>query len=208
SRVWARCSTMPGCGNRCRPPRSPMPMPPAAPSRSDAPCSRSTSSHDCPARRGSSPARRWPHEHRHRRASSPPCVSPSLRGRRQRLRPAAPPGRIRDTCRCRGSRGAGADRRGLALRLSPLLGLIVSAVLVWWGIEAGVLTSLESLRAFITALGAWGPLAFLVITVALVVFPVIPGGLTVIAAPVLFGAVEGIALAYLAVCTGLLLNFT
>src|SRR5699024_3575013 len=52
------------------------------------------------------------------------------------------------------------------------------------------------------------PLAFLVITVALVVFPVIPGGLTVIAAPVLFGAVEGIALAYLAVCTGLLLNFT
>lgn len=100
------------------------------------------------------------------------------------------------------------DRRGLALRLSPLLGLIVSAVLVWWGIEAGVLTSLESLRAFITALGAWGPLAFLVITVALVVFPVIPGGLTVIAAPVLFGAVEGIALAYLAVCTGLLLNFT
>lgn len=95
-----------------------------------------------------------------------------------------------------------------AARLSPLLGLAASVALVWWGIETGVLSSLESLRAFIASLGAWGPIAFMILTVALVVFPVIPGGLTVIAAPVLFGAVEGIALAYVAVCLGLLLNFT
>ncbi|MGP9537519.1 TVP38/TMEM64 family protein [Brachybacterium sp. AOP43-C2-M15] len=95
-----------------------------------------------------------------------------------------------------------------AARLSPLLGLLVSVGLVWWGIESGVLSSLESLRAYITSLGPWGPIAFTVLTIALVVFPVIPGGLTVIAAPVMFGAVEGIALAYVAVCIGLLLNFT
>jgi len=140
------------------------------------------------------------------RLAPPARLAPSVR-----LAPAAPPARVAPTARAAPERAAGAARREplrLALRLAPLLGLIVSAALVWWGIEAGVLTSLESLRAFITSLGAWGPLAFLVITVALVVFPVIPGGLTVIAAPVLFGAVEGIALAYLAVCTGLLLNFT
>lgn len=119
--------------------------------------------------------------------------------------PAASPGSVAGPS---GTASAQRDRLRLALRLSPVLGLVVSAALVWWGIEAGVLSSLESLRAFIASLGAWGPVAFMVITAALVVFPVIPGGLTVIAAPVLFGPVLGIFLAYIAVCVGLLLNLT
>ena len=95
-----------------------------------------------------------------------------------------------------------------AARLSPLLGLAISIGLVWWGLETGVLRSLASLQAYIDSLGTWGPIAFLVVCAALVVFPVIPGGLAVIAAPVLFGPVEGTLLTYLAVCAGLMLNFT
>lgn len=94
-----------------------------------------------------------------------------------------------------------------AARLSPLLGLVLSASLVWWGMQAGVLDSLEHLQTFISSLGAWGPAAFMLVTAALVVFPVIPGGLTAVAGPVLFGPVEGIVFTYIAVCAGLTLNF-
>lgn len=95
-----------------------------------------------------------------------------------------------------------------AARWSPLLGLAICIGLVWWGFESGVLSSLESLRSYISSLGAWGPVAFLVATVALVVFPVVPGGLTVIAGPVLFGPALGMLYSYVAVCAGLLLNVT
>lgn len=100
------------------------------------------------------------------------------------------------------------DPLRIAARLSPLLGLAVSIGLVWWGWQAGVLRSLENLQGFIDGLGAWGPVAFLVVSMASVIFPVVPGGLLVVAGPVLFGPVEGTVYNYLAVCAGSLLNFT
>lgn len=99
------------------------------------------------------------------------------------------------------------DPLRIAARLSPLLGLAVSIGLVWWGWDAGVLRSLENLQGFITGLGTWGPVVFLVVSVASVIFPVIPGGLLVVTGPVLFGPVEGTVYNYLAVCTGSMVNF-
>lgn len=99
------------------------------------------------------------------------------------------------------------DPLQLAARLSPLLGLGLSIALVVWGLQTGVLQSLANLQSFIDSLGAWGPLAFLLASTASVVFPIVPGGLLVIAGPVLFGAVEGTVYNYLAVCAGSLLNF-
>ncbi|MFC7458543.1 TVP38/TMEM64 family protein [Brachybacterium sp. GCM10030267] len=95
----------------------------------------------------------------------------------------------------------------IAARLSPLLGLGLSIGLIWWGLQTGVLQSLANLQSFIDSLGAWGPVAFLIVSAASVVFPIVPGGLLVIAGPVLFGPVEGTLLNYFAVCTGSLLNF-
>ncbi|WP_193107255.1 TVP38/TMEM64 family protein [Brachybacterium sp. FME24] len=95
----------------------------------------------------------------------------------------------------------------MAAQLSPLLGLAISIGLVWWGLETGVLQSLANLQAFIDSLGAWGPFAFLIVSTASVIFPIVPGGLLVIAGPVLFGAVDGTIYNYVAVCSGSLLNF-
>lgn len=92
-------------------------------------------------------------------------------------------------------------------RLSPLIGLAASIALVWWGLQTGVLATLENLQAYIGSLGAWGPVAFLIASAASVVFPVVPGGLLVVAGPVLFGPVEGTLYNYVAVCAGSLLNF-
>ena len=99
------------------------------------------------------------------------------------------------------------DALRVAARFSPLLGLAVSIGLVWWGWQAGVLRSLENLQAFIDGLGAWGPIAFLMVSIASVIFPVIPGGLLVVAGPVLFGPLEGTLYNYLAVCSGSFANF-
>lgn len=122
---------------------------------------------------------------------------------------AAPvrPGADRISGTVGGEAGIRRDPLRIAARLSPLLGLGLSIALVVWGLDAGVLRSLTNLQAFIDSLGAWGPLAFFVVSAASVVFPIVPGGLLVIAGPVLFGAVEGTVLNYLAVCSGSLLNF-
>ena len=99
------------------------------------------------------------------------------------------------------------DPLRLAAKLAPLLGLAVAIVLVVWGLQSGVLASLENLQAFMGGLGAWGPAVFLVASAASVVFPIVPAGLLVIAGPVLFGPIEGTVYNYLAICAGSLLNF-
>lgn len=99
------------------------------------------------------------------------------------------------------------DPLRIAARFSPLLGLGLSIGLVWWGLQSGVLQSLDNLQAFIDSLGAWGPVVFLLASTASVVFPIVPAGLLVIAGPVLFGPLEGTIFNYLAVCAGSLLNF-
>nr|WP_228019315.1 VTT domain-containing protein [Brachybacterium epidermidis] len=45
------------------------------------------------------------------------------------------------------------------------------------------------------------------VSIASVIFPVIPGGLLVVAGPVLFGPLEGTLYNYLAVCSGSFVNF-
>lgn len=106
-----------------------------------------------------------------------------------------------------GTAPARRDPLVIAVKLSPLLGLAACIALILWGMHEGVLASQETLRAFIDSLGPWGPTVFVIVSIASVVFPIVPGGLLVLAAPVLFGPVEGSILNYLAVCIGSFLNF-
>ncbi|UQN31128.1 TVP38/TMEM64 family protein [Brachybacterium kimchii] len=99
------------------------------------------------------------------------------------------------------------DPLRVAVRLAPLLGLLACAGAVIWGLRAGVLDSQEHLQSFIDSLGAFGPVVLVLLSGASVVFPIIPGGILVLAAPVLFGPVEGTLLSYLAVCAGSFANF-
>ena len=123
-----------------------------------------------------------------------------------RLVPGAP-ARPRTEAEGPGTEGPRRDPVRIAARLSPLLGLALSVGLVVWGLQTGVLQSLENLQAFIGSLGAWGPISFLIASVASVVFPIVPAGLLVLAGPVLFGPLEGTLYNYVAVCAGSLLNF-
>lgn len=76
------------------------------------------------------------------------------------------------------------------------------AVLVAWGIQSGVLTSVSRLQDFLAGFGLWAPMVYALVGASESVFPVIPGSITIIAAPLLFGPVVGILAAYAATCLG------
>lgn len=110
------------------------------------------------------------------------------------------------TARERSPRAASDPLRRATL-IAPIAGLVVAAALVICGLSTGVLGSLDSLREFIASLGLWGPVVFVLASIANVVFPIIPGGMLEIASPILFGPVAGPALSYVGVCTGSIANF-
>lgn len=99
------------------------------------------------------------------------------------------------------------DPLRVTARVAPLLGLLGCIAVVAWGWHAGVLRSQEELRAFVDGLGWSGPVVYLLLSAAVVVFPVVPGGLLVISAPVLFGGLWGTVINYVAVCAGSCVNF-
>jgi len=125
----------------------------------------------------------------------------------QRARVAEAPSAAAEASAPARSASARRDPLRVVARLAPLAGLAVCAALMAWGMQSGVLRSLEHLQTFIDSLGLWGPLVFIGAALASTVFPIVPGGLLVIAAPLLFGPVEGTLYSYLAICAGSMLNF-
>ncbi len=85
--------------------------------------------------------------------------------------------------------------------------LLAAVVLCIWGWQAGVFTSLEKLQAAIASAGIWGSLLFILLQIAQIMIPFIPGGLTNMAGVVLFGPWPGFWLNYFSVAVGSLLAF-
>lgn len=71
-----------------------------------------------------------------------------------------------------------------------------------WGVQSGALTSVSRLREVLDGVGPVAPVAYTLLGATEAVFPVLPGSVTIIAAPILFGPVVGVITAYLATCLG------
>lgn len=87
-------------------------------------------------------------------------------------------------------------------RRVSVVALLVCAALVVTGFATGTLTSVDRLRETLAGLGPLAPLAYMLLTATESVFPILPGGAGVIAAPVLFGPVAGVLYCYVAVVIG------
>ena len=87
-------------------------------------------------------------------------------------------------------------------RRATVAGWLGWVLLLAWGVQAGVLTSVGQLRDFLAGFGLWAPMVYALVGASEAVFPVVPGSITIIAAPVLFGPVVGIVAAYAATCLG------
>ena len=81
-------------------------------------------------------------------------------------------------------------------------GWLTLAVAVVWGVRSGALTSVTDLRELLASTGVLAPVVYTLVGAAEAVFPVVPGSVTILAGPVLFGPVVGLVAAYCATCLG------
>ncbi len=83
-----------------------------------------------------------------------------------------------------------------------IAGWVLCVVATAAGLISGVLTSVPRLRDFLADFGVFAPAAYALLTAVQSVFPFLPGGVTVIAAPLLFGPVTGTVSSYVGSCLG------
>lgn len=124
--------------------------------------------------------------------------------------PAAPDDAATTTASTAGPEGPGRTPAGSAraqawlrrARRAAVGGWVALGLAVVWGVRSGTLTSVTELRELLAGLGVLAPVVYTLAGAAEAVFPVVPGSVTIIAGPVLFGPVVGLVAAYCATCLG------
>lgn len=86
-------------------------------------------------------------------------------------------------------------------------GMIATLIAMYFAYEHGLFTSAEKLKAFVDAIGIWGPITFILLQLIQVVVPIIPGGITCVAGIIIFGPFWGFIYNYIGIVLGSLINF-
>ena len=76
-----------------------------------------------------------------------------------------------------------------------------------YGYQLGIFESIETFQHFIEKTGIWGPLIFLSFQAVQVIIPILPGVVTCVAGPLIFGPLEGFLYSYISICLGSLIAF-
>lgn len=85
--------------------------------------------------------------------------------------------------------------------------LIVLAILFWWGFQSGILIDQQKMKDFVSQFGTFSVVAIIVLQILQVVFPVVPGGVGMIVATLLFGIWWGFVINYVSIVIGSMLAF-
>ena len=88
-----------------------------------------------------------------------------------------------------------------------VIGVLVVAALLVVGYVTGAYTSIRELQHLMASLGWFAPAVYILFQSAQVVVPMIPGGIGIVAGPLLFGAVLGTVYNYVGICAGSLFAF-
>ncbi|KRM87431.1 TVP38/TMEM64 family protein [Lacticaseibacillus thailandensis] len=92
-------------------------------------------------------------------------------------------------------------------RVSQLCGLAVIITLAIICYRFGILSSVERIQALVHTAGIWGPILFIGLQIIQVTFPIIPGGMTTVAAVSIFGPFWGFVYNYVGVGLGSVIAF-
>lgn len=84
-------------------------------------------------------------------------------------------------------------------RLSQLCGLAVIITLAIVCYRYGILSSVTRMQGLVQTAGIWGPIIFIGLQIIQVIFPIIPGGMTTVAAVSIFGPFWGFVYNYIGV---------
>lgn len=93
------------------------------------------------------------------------------------------------------------------LKIGTILGVIATIIFIIICFKKNVFSSPESLQDYLLQFGLLAPLIFMMLQMAQVVFPIIPGGLTCVAGVICFGPLWGFLYNYISICIGSCINF-
>jgi uncharacterized membrane protein YdjX (TVP38/TMEM64 family) len=93
------------------------------------------------------------------------------------------------------------------LKFSTWIGLAVFCLFILYGYKTGLFSSAESFREFILRFGMWSGLIFVLIQIAQVIVPIIPGAVSCVAGIIIFGPWVGFLYNYIGICIGSILVF-
>ncbi len=93
--------------------------------------------------------------------------------------------------------------------INALLVLLVVALLILsiYGYQAGYFTNIEELRALLNRFGAFSFIAFIILQILQILFPILPGGVGLVAGVVLFGPIFGFIYNYIGIVIGSFIAF-
>jgi uncharacterized membrane protein YdjX (TVP38/TMEM64 family) len=102
--------------------------------------------------------------------------------------------------------------QGIALnrkivQISTVVGTVATLLLGIWIYRTGFFEAEGSLKALLAGMGIYAPVIFLLIQIIQVVYPIIPGGVTVVVAPLVFGPLWGFTYSFIGVLIGSIINF-
>ena len=93
------------------------------------------------------------------------------------------------------------------LKISTIAGIIATVVFIIICFRKNVFASPETLQNYLMQYGILAPIIFMIVQIAQVVVPIIPGGLTCVAGVICFGPLWGFIYNYVSICIGSCINF-
>ncbi|MFR0541502.1 TVP38/TMEM64 family protein [Lactobacillus delbrueckii] len=96
--------------------------------------------------------------------------------------------------------------RKLINRLTIISTIVIIGLCIYW-YQLGIFTSQAKMSAYLADKKILGPFIFVLIQIIQVVIPIIPGGVSLLAGVVFFGAVPGFIYNYIGIVIGSLINF-
>lgn len=94
------------------------------------------------------------------------------------------------------------------IRIISLIGLIASLIgLYYLKTHSHIFAVGGSFQSFITRLGLFGPLIFILWQIVQVIFPIIPGGMTCVIGHAIFGPLYGFIYNFIGIFSGSILSF-
>lgn len=93
------------------------------------------------------------------------------------------------------------------MKISTIIGTILLCAFVYYGIKSEIFTSQEKLTEFLSSIGIWGPIIFIIIQIIQVVIPIIPGGVSCAVGVLVFGPYCGFIYNYFSIVLGSIIAF-
>jgi len=84
---------------------------------------------------------------------------------------------------------------------------LLSLFLIHYGLKNNLFTSQGALISFVGKFGIWEPIIFITFQAVQVVFPIIPGGISVLAGVIIFGPINGFIYNYIGIVIGSAIAF-